>query len=359
MKLSFAFAFVLLVGCGNSSHSTDMSPSADLALPESTDMSATEPGAGVDTTVNIFTNQLFAFDNSGNRRENTATVDLPTAGTYAKITLHVALTCPSKGCDPYDRVATLGVIQPGGTDAGVENITEIGRYVTPFGVAGAWDIDVTDLRPLLSGTVTIHGLIDTWVGNGQGWLLSASLIYVGGVPANIPVAVLPLPWSNFNIGDPTQPVSSSLPEQTVTLPSGATRAAVRINATGHGQGNLDNCGEFCTLNHTLLINNLLEKQFAVWRDDCAKNPVSPQNGTWMYDRAGWCPGADVKPITIDLGPRAGAFQVGYAIDSYVNTCSPGPSCDTSSCTLGTSCDFDGGSHTTPFIEFSALVIAYR
>ena len=321
-------------------------------------MSATEPGAGVDTTVNIFTNQLFAFDNS-NKRENTATVDLPTAGTYAKITLHVALSCPSKGCDPYDRVATLGVIQPGGTDAGVENITEIGRYVTPFGVAGAWDIDVTDLRPLLSGTVTIHGLIDTWVGNGQGWLLTASLIYVGGIPTNIPVAVLPLPWGNFNIGDPTQPISSSLPEQTVTLPSGATHAAVRINATGHGQGNVNNCGEFCSLNHTLLINNLLEKQFAVWRDDCAKNPVSPQNGTWMYDRAGWCPGADVKPITIDLGPRAGAFQVGYTIAPYVNTCSPGASCDTSTCTLGASCDFDGGLHTTPFIEFSAAVIAYR
>src|SRR6201992_1254814 len=119
MKLTFASAFVLLVGCSSSSHSTDMSPSADLAPPdaaESGDMSASEPGAGVDTTVNIFTNQLFAFDSTGNTREHTATVVLPTAGTYAKITLHVQLTGPSKGCDPYDRVATLGVVQPGNND---------------------------------------------------------------------------------------------------------------------------------------------------------------------------------------------------------------------------------------------------
>lgn len=359
MKLSLASSFLLfasVTGC-SSNHSTgattDMAQAveADMAVPP-------ETGAGADATITIFDNRLFAFDNSGNTREGTATVDLPNSGTYAKITLHIALACPPKGCDPYDRIASIGVVQ-GANDAGALNVTEIGRFATPFGVGGSWDIDVTDLRPLLSGTVTMHGLIDTWVGNGQGWKLTAQLIYVGGIPTNIPVAVLPLPWSNFNIGDPTQPVSSSLPAQTLTLPAGATRAAVRIQATGHGQGNADNCGEFCTLSHTLLINNLLEKQFSVWRDDCAQNPVNNQKGTWMYDRAGWCPGSDVKPITVDIGPRAGSFSVGYAIDSYVNTCSPGPQCDTSTCVFQTPCDYDGGGHTQPYIDFSAVVIAYR
>jgi hypothetical protein len=364
MKLPLASCLLLVFGCQSSSHTnTDLSPTADLSptpdLAPPADLAVPpEPGAGADATVSLFDKRLFAFDNSGNTREGTATVDLPSVGTYAKITLHVALTCPSGGCDPYDRIASIGVIQPG-SDAGAASILEVGRFATPFGVAGAWDIDVTDLRPLLSGTVEIHGLIDTWVGNGKGWLLSAQLVYVGGVPANIPVAVLPLPWSNFNIGDPSQPVSTSLPPQMVTLPAGTTHAAVRVNATGHGQGNADNCGEFCTLNHSLLVNNLLQKQFAVWRDDCAQNPLNKQNGTWMYSRAGWCPGSDVKPITIDLGARSGPFSVGYAIDSYVNTCSPGATCNTASCTLGTSCDYDGGSHTTPFIDFSAVVIAYR
>ena len=27
----------------------------------------------------------------------------------------------------------------------------------------------------------------------------------------------------------------------------------------------------------------------VWTE-CAGNPVYPQGGTWVYDRAGWCPG---------------------------------------------------------------------
>ena len=28
----------------------------------------------------------------------------------------------------------------------------------------------------------------------------------------------------------------------------------------------------------------------IWRDDCGENPLYPQGGTWIYDRANWCPG---------------------------------------------------------------------
>jgi len=31
---------------------------------------------------------------------------------------------------------------------------------------------------------------------------------------------------------------------------------------------------------------------------CGSNPVSPQNGNWEPDRAGWCPGMEV-PIRLD------------------------------------------------------------
>src|SRR5271170_5955747 len=102
MKLSLASSFLwfaFVTGC-SSHHSTgtttDMAQApveADMAVPP-------ESGAGADATVTIFDNRLFAFDNSGNTREGTATVDLPNSGTYAKITLHIALACPTKGCDP-------------------------------------------------------------------------------------------------------------------------------------------------------------------------------------------------------------------------------------------------------------------
>ena len=37
-----------------------------------------------------------------------------------------------------------------------------------------------------------------------------------------------------------------------------------------------------------------------WRTDCEHNPVANQQGTWQYDRNGWCPGAITIGQTIDV-----------------------------------------------------------
>jgi len=37
-----------------------------------------------------------------------------------------------------------------------------------------------------------------------------------------------------------------------------------------------------------------------WRTDCEHNAVRGQQGTWTYDRNGWCPGAIVVGDTIDI-----------------------------------------------------------
>ena len=37
-----------------------------------------------------------------------------------------------------------------------------------------------------------------------------------------------------------------------------------------------------------------------WRDDCEFNPVSPQYGTWEYDRNGWCPGGVAVGDLVDI-----------------------------------------------------------
>jgi hypothetical protein len=334
-------------------------PGADLASPPVAvpDLAAPDlaPVIGTDATVTLFDHVLFSWDGQHNNRESRAGVNLPD-GAYSRITLHLALDCPGGGCDPYDRLSTIGIVEGSGS---AEQIIEVGRFATPFGIGGAWDIDVTDLAPLLAGARTVRGAIDTWVGNGQGWLLTAQLVYVGGLPKELPVAVLPLSWGNFNIGDPAHPVAAQLPPQSVTLPPGVTHAAVRLTVSGHGQGNRLDCAEFCSLQHTLSVDKAIVGHQQLWRSDCDQNPVQPQNGTWQYARAGWCPGADVKPWRIDLGAHAGPFTLGYAIDSYVNTCSPGPLCNTADCTLGNSCDYDGGNHTPPFYAFSAVVIAYR
>ena len=35
---------------------------------------------------------------------------------------------------------------------------------------------------------------------------------------------------------------------------------------------------------------------------CAENPVYPQGGTWVYDRAGWCPGMATDIQENDITP---------------------------------------------------------
>jgi hypothetical protein len=342
-------------------HAIDPPPADDMAAPVETqeDMATAPPGdmalpplvPGADTTVTVFNQTLFSWDGMADHRENKVTASLPADGVYKTITLHIQLTCPAGGCDPWDRLANIGVIAANG------NTIEIARYATPYGVGGAWDVDVTDLRPILAGSVQFKGFVDTWVGSGKGWLLTATLKYVGGIPSNVPVAVLPTGWGNLDIGDPAHPPA---PSANVTLPAGASRAALRLFVSGHGQGNANNCAEFCSLGHAVLLGGAQVEKKPLWRDDCKNNPINNQAGTWQYARAGWCPGADVKPWTVSLGQHAAgqSFKVDYAIDSYVNTCSPA-SCTPSTCVFKTSCDYDNGNHTSPYYAFSGLVIAYR
>ena len=326
---------LLLVGC-------------DESAPEPPDLA---PLVGTDQTVTIFDGVTFnASHQSGDQ-----SVALPD-GLFASVTLHIDLACPSGGCDPYDRLATIGIVDAGGGDGGADRVIEIGRFITPFGVGGAWDIDVTDLEPLLHGARVFRGTIETYA---KGWIVTARLVFVGGVPARLPIAVLPLAWGEFPIGDPSAPTAASVPAETVQLPPDATSAAVRLFVTGHGQGNTDNCGEFCELVHHLGVDGAEAASLDVWRADCDQNPINNQKGTWMYSRAGWCPGADVKPWRADLGVRTGSLTLDYAIDPYVNQCSP-TDCLLSSCAFAlASCAYDGGTHTPPRYVLSAAVIAYR
>ncbi|HMV68949.1 MAG TPA: peptide-N-glycosidase F-related protein, partial [Myxococcota bacterium] len=320
------------------------------------------PRAGDDASVVVFDRTPVYFAGADNRREVDARASFPSDGAYSRVTLRLALDCPGGGCDPWDRLGSLSLVAPG--EAGGEAVLELVRFVTPYGVGGAWDIDVTELRPLLSGDVALRAFIDTWVGPGSpygdGWLLSARFEMTGGVPSPLPVAVAPI-WAPrmAPYGDPARPIASTIAAVSVAVPA-ATSFALRTLVTGHGQGNLDNCGEFCSRTHAVVVGGQRHEQ-VVWRDDCETTAVQPQAGTWRYPRAGWCPGADVRPwrvdVTADLAPGAPA-TIGYDVEAYENTCRPdAASCG--GCVFGTSCAYDGGAHTEPGWYVSGLLIAYR
>lgn len=336
---------------------------------------------GADTTVDAFQATPVFFGPTTNQRTVDQTVTFPATGAYASINLHLALTCPTGGCDIWDRFGTLAIVKPvSKNDAGTtEQLIELARFVTPYGLPPAgdpqpsWDIDMTELRPLLSGTVTLRAFIDTWVpqnvtNEGYGWDVTATFTMKGGIPAKLPVAVVPIwSWITTNkeptqvvYGDPTMPIDQSLPPQTLMLPAGAKSWSVRSFVTGHGQGNLDNCGEFCSRNHTWTVGTTANTK-SVWRTDCANYP---SGGTYQYPRAGWCPGVDVDPWEFDVTSQvsaSGGTTFTYGVDAYINTCNAGADgggpC--TGCQAGESCAYDGSDHTQPFYYVSALAVGFR
>lgn len=351
MRFTVASAIVSL-GCSSEKPSPAI---ADTAV----DAAAETSPAGDDTTVDTFAKKQISFTSAENHRIVDVDATFPATGTYEKITLHLALECPDGKCDAWDRFGTLGIVTKKGDKPENDTVIEIARFITPYGVGAAWDLDVTDLRPLLKGPIALRAFIDTWVGPGSpygnGWSLTASFEMKGGVPEREAIAVLPI-WTMHSgvYGDPGKPISSSFPPQKPVLPNGATSYALRTFVTGHGQGNADNCAEFCPREHTITVGAAKHTE-KIWRTDCATTAAPGQKGTYKLSRAGWCPGADVKPWIVET---TDVTTIGYDVAAYENTCRPdAPTC--TGCTLGTDCKYDSGNHTEPSYFVSSVLIAYR
>jgi hypothetical protein len=301
----------------------------------------------------LFSGTHVYFTGSENRREVNADIELPPdMYQYQNIRLTLALRCPDGGCDAWDRHGHLSIVRDG-------REIEILRFVTPYRVEMSTELDVTDLRPLLTGHVTARVFIDTWVGPGNsagaGWLVDAVLHYSGGTPPREVLSVVPL-WSpgGVVVGDPSRSPARSVD---VDIPTGANGARLWTIITGHGQGNAANCAEFCAKQHTVKVGDSTFQR-VIWRDDCATTAAPNQQGTWQYARAGWCPGAGVRTWIEDATVQGSRVTVSWQPEGYENSCRPGVA-QCGGCTLGTGCDYDGGNHTEPYYQLSALLVVYR
>jgi hypothetical protein len=298
-----------------------------------------------------------------NHRRATADVTFPN-GSWQNVTMRLRLRCPSNSCDHWDRWAYLTLVE--GT-APNERLTEIMRFVTPYRLTADWTADVTALQPVLSGNRKVRVFIDTWVGpghpQGNGWLVDVSFTFkpaaAGGDP--LPFAVIPL-WdvSQFEVGDPAKPVAAARPDRMVDIPAGARKVELHSFITGHGQGNLQNCAEFCQKTHSFTVGSMKFDR-RIWRADCATTAVPNQPGTYRYPRAGWCPGALVTPWVEDVtaaAPAGAPISVKYAPEPYENTCRPtAPQC--SGCAFNSGCAYNDGNHTSPNYAQSALLVVYK
>ena len=312
-------------------------------------------------TVATFQNEVHL----GGAGSATGTFNFPDdVSPYNQVLMHIDLNCaPGVGCDPYDRLSRIFARKDGAE-------WEIGRYMTPFGIGSCgWTIDVSAYREILSGEVELLSTIETYA---NGWSLNLDFEFIEGEQEFQYISVsnlwhgwdnvLQRSYGNFKIGD-TLWFKDDLPVRQALIPSNAEKVMLRVYNTGHGQGNTDNAAEFYEVTHTLKVNGTAAFQHHLWKNDCGQNPCSPQNGTWLYARAGWCPGQDVKPADFDVTNLVSSGEMAafdYVLQPYLNRCSPlyPDCCPASDCAFGNqvSCNFDGNLHTEPRYVMSIQLI---
>ena len=201
---------------------------------------------------------------------------------------------------PADVTLTLEQIEYNTTEPGEEVLIpwEIGRYITPYGNGlslgddgWTWIFDVTDFQHLFQGD-NVH----IRAGNFQE-LLDMKVVFKVGTPARDLKGIKNLYSGNYGLNTFDDVVVNT----TVALDPTAEMFSVKSTLTGHGFGNGANCGEFCNNTHKVLVNGVEEYSWEIMQE-CGENPLYPQGGTWMYDRAGWCPGAPATVQNLDMTP---------------------------------------------------------
>ena len=179
----------------------------------------------------------------------------------------------------------------------IENY-ELARIITPYGSYYAddwkhtWLFDVSDFEPLLHDTTVISSFYGGWQ---DGFTMKLDFAFIEGTPAREVLSVENVYSSGMGgytygeVGNPDVIEESLVPVQ-VDYDAGSIAGKLRVTHSGHSFGGNEDCAEFCQKNYYVKVNSFNQFSQLVWRDDCGMNPLYHQSGTWIYDRANWCPG---------------------------------------------------------------------
>ena len=271
-----------------------------------------------------FDHDLISFPNA--QRSFTGTYTLPSGvGAYDQLVATLSITCPTGGCDPWDRVAWVEIQRPNG------EWVEIIRYITPYGVECTHSIDLSDFMYLLQGEVTLRMFIDTWA---QGWDITLDFDYQAGTPQYVYSRIDKVWDGQYPFGD----YANLQPVDTVafTHHDDTEASKLKLVTTGHGWDtnfNTGNAAEFFHAIHNIKVNGLNTFTQDLWAT-CNPNPdgCQPQFGTWQFNRAGWCPGAIANVYDYDMTfyRNIPNIQLSYIFqESYMDLCHPNhPDCVT-------------------------------
>lgn len=205
---------------------------------------------------------------------------------------------------------------------------EIMSLVTPYGIGldlgsegKTFTFDVTDFTPILKGAKRMS--IERGGQNQEE--LDIKFLYIKGTPPRDVIDVAQI-WPVRSNGYTSIMADNVYEPRMVSTSSGATNFEIRTVITGHGQE-----GEFIPRNHFInAAGGPNELFWEVWKE-CAANPIIDQGGTWIYDRAGWCPGmasdmqrTDISslvtpgtPIEIDYGVTTASGTSNYIVNNQL------------------------------------------
>ena len=249
-------------------------------------------------------------------------------GAFNKIIAQYDHNCINGDCDPYDRIGGVKVRNYRG------EWMELFRYTTPFGVECEDELDVTDYTSVLQGLVEFELYFESWDGSGYEPTLSFEM--TKGDPEFDYVNVEELWFDTYSFGD----YANQQPVPTVKyfFSDNTEASKLKLTTTGHnwssGANNTNNTGnaaEFYEATHNIKIDFVKEYEQHLWRT-CNPNPAGcqPQDGTWYYQRSGWCPGSISMVWDFDLTQHIekGAIDITYEFDpTYLDECHPNhPNC---------------------------------
>jgi hypothetical protein len=220
---------------------------------------------------------------------------------------------------------------------------QIARYITPYGAnltsawSNKWVFDITDYAPLLHDSIEISAFYSGW---SDGFTVTLDFEFIEGTPPRTPIRVEKL-WSGyFPYGDPNNSIENYLTPRNVFIGPNEPNAILRVDITGHGFGGNQNCAEFCPKNYQVYLDQTYRYQKLVWKADCGLNALYPQPGTWLYNRANWCPGDMVYWTDHELTPfmtSGDSLNINVDMDPFtnVNNSNPGYQFDGQLITFGT------------------------
>jgi hypothetical protein len=175
---------------------------------------------------------------------------------------------------------------------------ELLSLVTPYGInldlgqkGKTFTFDVTDFAPVLKG----RKKLSVEFGGENQEELDIEFWYITGTPDRDVLDIQNIWPQGRGYFNEIQSDARFEP-RLVPLNPNAFHYKVRSAITGHEQN-----GEFVPRQHYINVNGGdQEFLYDVWKS-CSRNPIYPQGGTWIFDRAGWCPGmaTDVHQFSLD------------------------------------------------------------